>query len=78
MSEDLVFFLDDQDQLGLIGQFCPRRGMDLSRRVHDDIGQTIAARQCGRNRACRGQISLTGFATSQSRWRRSALAKTAL
>ncbi len=30
MSEDLVLFRDDQDRLGLIGQFCPHRGTDLS------------------------------------------------
>ena len=30
MSEDLVLFRDDQGQLGLIGQFCPHRGTDLS------------------------------------------------
>jgi len=30
MSEDLVLFRDDKDQLGLIGQFCAHRGTDLS------------------------------------------------
>ena len=30
MSEDLVLFRDDQDRLGLIGQFCSHRGTDLS------------------------------------------------
>jgi phthalate 4,5-dioxygenase oxygenase subunit len=30
MSEDLVLFRNDKDQLGLIGQFCPHRGTDLS------------------------------------------------
>jgi phenylpropionate dioxygenase-like ring-hydroxylating dioxygenase large terminal subunit len=30
MSEDLVLFRDDSDRLGLIGQFCPHRGTDLS------------------------------------------------
>ena len=30
MSEDLVLFRDDQDQLGLIGLHCPHRGTDLS------------------------------------------------
>ena len=30
MSEDLVLFRDDKDRLGLIGQFCPHRGTDLS------------------------------------------------
>lgn len=30
MSEDLVLFRDEQDRLGLIGQFCPHRGTDLS------------------------------------------------
>jgi phenylpropionate dioxygenase-like ring-hydroxylating dioxygenase large terminal subunit len=30
MSEDLVLFRDDKDRLGLIQQFCPHRGTDLS------------------------------------------------
>jgi phthalate 4,5-dioxygenase oxygenase subunit len=30
MSEDLVLFRDPAGQLGLIGQFCPHRGTDLS------------------------------------------------
>jgi phenylpropionate dioxygenase-like ring-hydroxylating dioxygenase large terminal subunit len=30
MSEDLVLFRDDKGQLGLISQFCPHRGTDLS------------------------------------------------
>jgi phenylpropionate dioxygenase-like ring-hydroxylating dioxygenase large terminal subunit len=30
MSEDLVLFRDDQNRLGLIGQFCAHRGTDLS------------------------------------------------
>src|SRR5215208_4600514 len=30
MSEDLVLFRDDSDQLGLIGRYCPHRGTDLS------------------------------------------------
>jgi nitrite reductase/ring-hydroxylating ferredoxin subunit len=30
MSEDLVLFRDDKGQLGLLGQFCPHRGTDLS------------------------------------------------
>ncbi len=30
MGEDLVLFRDDSDRLGLIGQFCPHRGTDLS------------------------------------------------
>jgi hypothetical protein len=30
MSEDLVLFRDDEDRLGLIGQFCAHRGTDLS------------------------------------------------
>ena len=30
MSEDLVLFRDDSGALGLIGQFCPHRGTDLS------------------------------------------------
>jgi phenylpropionate dioxygenase-like ring-hydroxylating dioxygenase large terminal subunit len=30
MSEDLVLFRNDEGQLGLIGQFCPHRGTDLS------------------------------------------------
>src|SRR6267143_2302916 len=30
MSEDLVLFRDDSDRLGLIGQYCPHRGTDLS------------------------------------------------
>jgi phthalate 4,5-dioxygenase len=30
MSEDLVLFRDDKGELGLIGQFCPHRGTDLS------------------------------------------------
>src|ERR1700730_2530242 len=30
MSEALVLFRDDKDRLGLIGQFCPHRGTDLS------------------------------------------------
>ena len=30
LSEDLVLFRDDRDRLGLIGQFCPHRGTDLS------------------------------------------------
>ena len=30
LSEDLVLFRDDQGELGLIGQFCPHRGTDLS------------------------------------------------
>jgi phthalate 4,5-dioxygenase oxygenase subunit len=30
MGEDLVLFRDDKDRLGLIGQFCPHRGTDLS------------------------------------------------
>lgn len=30
LSEDLVLFRDDEGQLGLIGQFCPHRGTDLS------------------------------------------------
>ena len=29
MSEDLVLFRDDKDQLGLIGQFCPSRPICL-------------------------------------------------
>ena len=30
MSEDLVLFRDDKDQLGLIGFHCAHRGTDLS------------------------------------------------
>jgi len=30
MSEDLVLFRNDRGELGLIGQFCPHRGTDLS------------------------------------------------
>lgn len=30
MGEDLVLFRDDKGRLGLIGQFCPHRGTDLS------------------------------------------------
>ncbi|MDH3240682.1 MAG: Rieske 2Fe-2S domain-containing protein [Alphaproteobacteria bacterium] len=30
MGEDLVLFRDDSDRLGLIGQYCPHRGTDLS------------------------------------------------
>ncbi len=30
MSEDLVLFRDDEDELGLIGKFCAHRGTDLS------------------------------------------------
>jgi len=30
MSEDLVLFRDDQNRLGLIGQYCAHRGTDLS------------------------------------------------
>jgi len=30
MGEDLVLFRDDKNRLGLIGQFCPHRGTDLS------------------------------------------------
>ncbi len=30
MSEELVLFRDDQNQLGLIGRHCPHRGTDLS------------------------------------------------
>lgn len=30
MSEDLVLFRDEKERLGLIGQFCPHRGTDLS------------------------------------------------
>ena len=30
MSEELVLFIDEQGQLGLIGRFCPHRGVDLT------------------------------------------------